>query len=239
VNTIDTHLAQFFSSLTRLHPSLDSLALFLTSSYFLKGQVVMLMFWWTWFSPGPQKSSQRRILLLTLLACLLALALGRVMVSSLPSRERPIDNPIFRFNLPFSADQTPDSSSFPSDHAILFVALAMGIFLASRRVGTLAFAWVAVIVCLPRLWLGFHYLSDILAGGLIGSGFVLAFNWQKLQRRIADPILALCEGRPQLLYVALLVFSYQVAELFNPMRRLLVLLHHPGASAIVSVLPGR
>jgi undecaprenyl-diphosphatase len=236
MNAIDVYVAQFFSTLCAHHPLIDSFLFELTSSYFLKGQIVMVMFWWAWFSPGPQRLSRRRILVSTIVACVLALAVGRIMVSSLPPRARPIDNPVFRFQPPVPMDETPDSSSFPSDHAILFFALATGILFTSRRLGALALTWVAVIVCLPRLWLGYHYPSDILAGGLIGSGFMLALNWHKLRAKIADPVLALCMARPQLVYAGLFLFSYQVAEMFNPVRRALHLLHHPATTAMISIL---
>jgi hypothetical protein len=65
---------------------------------------------------------------------------------------------------------------------------------------------------------------------------VLALNWHKLQAKIADPVLALCRARPQLVYTGLFLFSYQVAEMFNPLRRALFLLHHPSTTAVISTL---
>lgn len=121
--------------------------------------------------------------------------------------------------------QRADASSFPSDHAFLFFALATGIFLADRRVGSLAFGYVSAIVCFPRLWLGYHFLSDILAGALIGAVVVLLFDQRAVRSAISGPVLGLMETKPHLFYMGLILFSYQVSELFNSIRDALGLLH--------------
>src|SRR5690348_14281699 len=62
---------------------------------------------------------------------------GHVAVTSLPYRARPIDNPSFNYNLPYPVNHSDakDWSSFPSDHAILSVGLAAGIFCAWKLGG--------------------------------------------------------------------------------------------------------
>lgn len=234
MNFIDVHISLFFSSFARQHPALTSLFSNLADSYFFRGQIMMLAVWWTWFLPGPERLTRRRVLLATLLACVLGLAIGRAMVSTLPLRLRPNDNPVFHFTVaPFSAKHEPESS-FPSDHAILFVSLAVGIFLVSRRLGSAALAYVVALICFPRLWLGFHYLSDLVAGALIGGGLVLLLNRPRLRLAVTQPLLNLLDAKPQLFYVGLFFFSYQVAEMFDPLRNLLGFVHqHAGAFLIV------
>lgn len=230
MNPLDLHVAQFFSWYASHHWSLDWKLQAVAESYFLKGQVLMAAFWWAWFRPQHDQRRAREVLVAALLGCVVALALGRVLVTSLPYRARPIDNPAFNYNLPYPVDHSDarDWSSFPSDHAILFVGLAAGIFCAWRLGGTLAFIYVAVVVCFPRIYLGYHYLSDILAGAAIGLGLVTLFTWDPVRVPITRLPLRWHDARPQAFYVALLLLSYEIAELFGPVRHLLGALHGTG-----------
>lgn len=54
-----------------------------------------------------------------------------------------------------------DWSPFPSDHGMLWMADATGIFLVCRRIGVFAILCAALLICLPRAWLGFHYPTDL------------------------------------------------------------------------------
>jgi membrane-associated phospholipid phosphatase len=63
-----------------------------------------------------------------------------------------------------------DFGTFPSDHASLFVPLAMGVWLVSRRVGTLALIWTALFILYPKLHLGLHSIRDLAAGAALGLG---------------------------------------------------------------------
>jgi undecaprenyl-diphosphatase len=46
--------------------------------------------------------------------------------------------------------------------------LATGLWSINRTVGLIAFLWTIVIIDLPRVYLGIHYPSDIIAGALMG-----------------------------------------------------------------------
>lgn len=69
--------------------------------------------------------------------------------------------------------ESNDLGSFPSDHAGFFVALSLGIFLASRRAGAVALAWTIVAILLPRIVTGMHSPLDIAAGAGIGAAGLL------------------------------------------------------------------
>lgn len=236
MNPIDAPISQFFSSLEAQHRALTSVFSVLANSYFFRGQIIFLMFWWVWFTPGEERVERRRVLVAALVACLIGLAVGRVMVSTLPLRLRPSENSAFHFSVPALSRPGAPESSFPSDHAILFVALASGMFLASRRVGSLALAYVTTLICFPRLWLGFHFFTDLLAGAVIGAGLVLLFNHPKLRAAVSGPLLSLLETKPHLFYAALFLLSYQVAAMFDPLRDFLAYLHHHVVPLAVSFL---
>ena len=64
-----------------------------------------------------------------------------------------------------------DPHSFPSGHAARVAMLAVLAFSASLPVlGFFMVIW-GLLVCLGRIWMGVHYLSDILAGILLGFLF--------------------------------------------------------------------
>ncbi|HYD36243.1 MAG TPA: phosphatase PAP2 family protein [Allosphingosinicella sp.] len=83
-----------------------------------------------------------------------------------------------------------DLVSFPSDHAGFFVALSLGIFLASRRAGAVALAWTVAIVLLPRMVTGMHSPLDIAAGAGIGAGLLLTTQLvaRRVRRWALEPI---------------------------------------------------
>ena len=63
--------------------------------------------------------------------------------------------------------------SFPSDHAVMAGAVTAGLFLVSRRLGTIAAA-AAVLVCFGRVYIGAHYPRDVAAGFFLGAAVALA-----------------------------------------------------------------
>jgi undecaprenyl-diphosphatase len=70
----------------------------------------------------------------------------------------------------------PDRFSFPSGHTItaFAVALSLARFYPSLLVGLL---FCASSVAVSRILLGMHFLSDVLAGALIGSGLAYGVIW--------------------------------------------------------------
>ncbi|MBB3192563.1 phosphatase PAP2 family protein [Halomonas cerina] len=111
--------------------------------------------------------SPRRIIQYTTTA-LIAIAVYRLLKTRL-CRERPFIT--FTGSIPCS-EPARDRYSFPSGHtmhAVMFCVLSASH--APWLVPWLA-PW-AVLIALSRVGLGLHYLSDVIAGGLIGAAFAL------------------------------------------------------------------
>lgn len=66
---------------------------------------------------------------------------------------------------------TNDLGSFPSDHAGFFIAISLGIWLASRRLGLIALGWTLVVILLAGKLIGAHHTPlDIAAGAAVAIG---------------------------------------------------------------------
>ena len=122
--------------------------------------LIMLKVWKRWFEP------------LVIGVSLVIEATAFIIVTNVVGRQRP---DVVRL------DSSPVGSSFPSGHsaaAAAYVAVAVVVFWHTRKVwprviiATVA-ALVPVIVALSRMYRGMHYLSDTVAGIILGLGAVL------------------------------------------------------------------
>jgi membrane-associated phospholipid phosphatase len=63
--------------------------------------------------------------------------------------------------------ETNDLGSFPSDHAGFFIAISLGIWLASRRLGWLALGWTVFVILGGKMISAQHTPLDIAAGATV------------------------------------------------------------------------
>jgi membrane-associated phospholipid phosphatase len=99
-----------------------------------------------------------------LVATVLADALKDVFDRPRPSLVDPDVHPLIR---------VPSSAAMPSGHAAAAFAAAVAVGLVHPRL-----RWpllvLAALIALSRLWLGVHYLSDVLVGAALGTAVALA-----------------------------------------------------------------
>lgn len=200
--------------------ALDVLMRFVSTSEVFKGLPVMMLVWGLWFA-DPRRHPRYRPRILALLATsVAAIVLGRSLALLLPFRLRPISDPLVPNVLPFGLDDTTLEgwSSMPSDHAVLFFALATGIALIDLRWGMLALLHAALVISLPRVYLGLHFPGDVLAGALLGAAcaFALVPPLSRATERsgAVDRVLAY----PVLFYPAMFLATFQSASMFDSLR---------------------
>src|SRR6266404_7706498 len=173
MNWFDHALIVFLNQWSQRWSEFDHLVVIASNSDLSKGGVVVAAVWGAWFRMSSAQEKNRRYLLSAIFGSLVALFVARVLAAALPLRVRPLLNQSLQFRPPKGL---PDQSnwttwsSFPSDHAALFFALAFGVFLVSKKWGVVLFTYVVLIICLPRIYVGIHYPTDILCGGVLGVG---------------------------------------------------------------------
>ncbi|HET9171117.1 MAG TPA: phosphatase PAP2 family protein [Actinospica sp.] len=77
----------------------------------------------------------------------------------------------------------PTDYSFPSDHTTVAVALAVGLWIFSRRLGIVA-AVLALTEGFSRVYLGQHYPHDVLAAIVLSTVLMVA-GWILMNRPLA------------------------------------------------------
>jgi len=202
------------------NPNFDNVMLGVARNHLLRGGIILGMLWWCWTAPNGRIDF---LAIRALIGAILAIGIGRALQNLLPQRARPLHDPDVTVVLAEGVDDTVLAgwSSFPSDTTILFFALATAIWSSNRGLGLLAFAWSLIVICLPRVYFGFHYPSDIVAGAIIGTGIM----WLALRSQLFERMHNLFD-RAQLSYPKLfpaLIFlaSFEAASLFEGSRRIL------------------
>jgi undecaprenyl-diphosphatase len=194
----------------------------------LTGALMMSKFWWAWFRQDKDKRQDREIIVSGIFLCFLALFLARALALLLPFRERPGINPALHFVIPYGLDVHGflGWSSFPSDHATLFFALATTIFFISHKLGIAAYLYSFFIVCLPRVYLGAHYPTDILVGAFMGICIACLSLIKPLRSRLAVRPMHWLERSPASFYLCFYLITFAFGTMFNPVRSIAVAASH-------------
>jgi undecaprenyl-diphosphatase len=135
-----------------------------------------------WFFPttDAQRERRQRLVLIAAIGTTGSLIVNQILIR-LWNRPRPFTVQAAVLLLPPSHDP-----SFPSDHATFAFAVAVALFLVSKRIGVAAFV-LAALIGLARVYTGEHYVSDVVGGALIG---VLATAAVARARPALEPFLA-------------------------------------------------
>lgn len=213
---IDHTLSRSLIGFVEAHPLLEELVEKIAGAEELKGMIASLIIWYLWFYSDEQKAQSRAKLYAVILTTVVSIAVGRALANFLPFRPRPKANESIMGDGIQQGSFFGEWSSMPSDHAVMFFALATGFFLISRKVGILALLHAAIIVCLPRILLGLHYLSDILAGAIIGVGLSLVLV--PLLTKAIEMRSCTTAYPARIVYPVLFFVTFNIATMFNGVR---------------------
>ena len=224
MQAFDHSIVFFLNQFAQRWRVFDGIVIFFSNSDLMKGGVVMAAIWWAWFYRKGDAKTNRSYLLSALFGSLVALFFARVFAHAFPLRVRPILDPSLHFRAPLGLPNQSNWtiwSSFPSDHAALFCALLTGVWLVSRRAGIALMLYIIIGICLPRIYVGIHYPSDVLVGAGLGVFCVLLCSWSKIRGTWTETVLNWIERWPGAGYALLFIITFQIATLFWDIRTLL------------------
>jgi membrane-associated phospholipid phosphatase len=218
LDDFDSTITLFLNNLVGKNRLLDGSIEWLSRSFLFSGILLISLLWYRWFKDARDKSRIR--LFYGAVSAVFAGVLSRVLQHILPFHVRPLYNANLRLRFPVGMTPGPLSrwSSFPSDHACIYFALATVIFLSNRRLGLFAFLCAAIASC-TRIYLGIHYPSDVLGGAFLGILVVNLFRRFPLPR-VAYRILDWEERNPPSFYALAFIVSYEVGTLFTELREI-------------------
>ncbi|MGH6968201.1 MAG: phosphatase PAP2 family protein [Stellaceae bacterium] len=222
INHFDTAVIQFFDLFADKSATFNVLVRDIGDSDLLKGGLFMVFFWWAWFGSKSDAVARRRYIVLSIIAALAVVLAARILQLTLPFHDRPL-YAAANFVMPVGVDPANLShwSSLPSDHAALFFALSLAVWYEMRMLGYLAMVWTFVIVCLPRIYLGYHYASDIIAGAILGFVMMAAFQHYLHNWKLTERIVQWETGHRALFYGLAFFVTYETTILFYDVRQLI------------------
>lgn len=225
MNVFDLSIMHYVNQFSRHSWAFDTVVSFLSHNNLLKGGALITVIWWAWFKSDQQQSHNREHILSTLICCLIAESVSRVLSLTLPFRPRPLYEESLAFLIPYGVDKSSFDgwSSFPSDHAVLFFSLASGLLFISGKAGVFALAYVTLFVALPRIYLGIHFPTDIIAGAVIGVAITWLGNRFFAENKILKAITNWSRAKPDFFYPVFFMFTYQLIDMFFDARGIISL----------------
>lgn len=155
---MDAAITQWINALAGKMPLLDALMVAITQFGVQAIVLLVVLQWWS----RENRQHLRHAAICAGLAFLLGLALNQGILLFV-HRLRPYDAGVTELLIAKSGDW-----SFPSDHATAAMAVAMAFALQRLPRRTLVFLGLALLVALSRVYVGTHYLGDVLGGAATG-----------------------------------------------------------------------
>jgi undecaprenyl-diphosphatase len=220
VTAFDYWLSQTLNQAAQQSPLLDRLLESIAVTHPLKGGIMMLAVWWLWFHKRDNTEDRRAAIICMLLGVTASIVVTKIVIWLTPFRPRPLYNVDLHLVVPAGVDASylDKLSSFPSDHASLFIALAFGFFYVSRRLGWTTLVYSLLLICLPRVFLGFHYASDVAVGGAIGMTCVLIAQRPIIRSQVKAFSSDWLRFHPASFYCCLFTVTYQIVNQFDEAR---------------------
>jgi undecaprenyl-diphosphatase len=184
----------------------------------LKTALIGALLWYAWFdNAGSSRQAEvRERMAACLVASVACVVLVRLLAEVLPFRVRPIANTTLGLHFPMPVEGWVNWNAFPSDNAIMFSLIATGLFLISRPLGIIAALDVALLICFPRVFVGVHHPTDVIAGALIGVSVGYLIDRREIRRLVAMPVISILRRHESAFYAGAFLTTFLLAQVFWP-----------------------
>jgi len=223
MNDFDNAIILFFNQYAQISTIFDKFIVILSSNHLLKGGVITALMWWVLFNVQKDSRKNKFFIISTIFGTVISVCLARSLALLLPMRHRPIHEESLNLVLPYDMESNlmDGWNSMPSDHATLFFTLSMGLYFASKKIGIFAFLYTSVFICLPRIYLGLHYPTDIIVGAIIGIGISFLVVKNSYFIVLNKRIIQLSLFHSSAFFTIIFIFTYQIADMFDSSRELI------------------
>jgi undecaprenyl-diphosphatase len=200
---------------------IDKFVYDLSDSNLVKGGVFLALYWWLWFD---RNGVQRRDVVVALFAAIITAILSRGLQVALPFHLRPLHTPGLGVHVPQGVDPAilNTFSSFPSDHSMLFFALSVPLWRRSRWLGAAAMLWTVLLIDLPRVYLGYHFPSDVIAGAVLGVVVMVVLCRLIGRMRLPDRVVGFSKTHPAAFYGVAFLLTFDLGMLFADLRHFIL-----------------
>lgn len=229
MNAFDLSIVSYFNQMGQYSWLFNKFVYFLDDNLQLTIVPIISMLWWSWFKDKDQ-DRRRELVVSTLIGCIFAGVLFYFLRETqlfFGFRPRPLCNPEIHFQIPYGIDPSIRSwcldatTTFPSGHAALLFALSSGLTYISRSMGIGCLIY-SFLLCLPRIFLGNHYPTDVIGGALIGVGVVYLANAGFMRNSVTQRIMKWAKHHPPSFYVAFFILSFNIATYFGDLRQIII-----------------
>ena len=155
---LDEATTSWINSFAGQSDSLDSLMVAISIAGIPVIIMIVILQWWSLTDAHHVRHS----CVASGLAFLLGLAINQIILLFV-HRIRPYDNGVTHLIVSKSMDW-----SFPSDHATAAIAIAAIFFLKNLKGRAIALGILGFLVCVSRVYVGTHYVTDVLGGAITG-----------------------------------------------------------------------
>ena len=153
---MDQTITQWISSPGGANAPLDSIMIMATKVGVPLLVALVVVQWWSKID----RTHVRHTCIAAGLSFLIGLGLNQIILLFV-HRVRPYDAGVSHLIISKSPDW-----SFPSDHATASIAIVAAFALRGLPRRTLLFGLLALLICWSRIFVGTHYLTDVLGGSL-------------------------------------------------------------------------
>lgn len=177
LSVLDALVTQWVNGPAGFHPVLDNLMIAVTRITIPAMVLAVAVRWWA----RHERQSERRLAVEVGTAFVAGLLLNQLILLFV-NRIRPYDAGVSHLIIAPSGDP-----SFPSDHATGAAAIVAGMWLHGYARRAMLFAIPAALLVVSRVYVGTHYVSDVLGGSLTG---ILAAAAVQTTARLRAPLTA-------------------------------------------------